>query len=182
MVSKHPWILLVAMVWALISLHFTSIAFSQDVTEDEIKAALVFKFPGYVRWPGKALNSKTASFNCCVLGRGGISAFLQDFDGESILDKPVRVKHVADIEAVSNCHLLFVCPSEKKRLPLILEVLKGKPVLTVGDLKGFTAKGGMINFVRKKDTVHFEINLAAGERAGLKFSSKLLRVARIVDE
>jgi hypothetical protein len=38
----------------------------------------------------------------------------------------------------------------------------------------------MINFFLESDSVKFAINGAAAERAGLKLSSKLLAVARVV--
>jgi len=38
------------------------------------------------------------------------------------------------------------------------------------------------NFVPQDNKVRFEINVAAAERAGLKFSAKLLKLALIVQE
>ncbi len=54
--------------------------------------------------------------------------------------------------------------------------------MTVGDVKGFAQLGGIINFIIVKNKVRFEINMKAAEEAGLKISSKLLRLARIVQE
>jgi hypothetical protein len=44
----------------------------------------------------------------------------------------------------------------------------------------FAALGGMIQFSLEDRQVHFDINLAASTRAGLKISAKLLLLARIV--
>jgi hypothetical protein len=50
-------------------------------------------------------------------------------------------------------------------------------VLTVSDVADFVANGGMIQFVLKENKVRFDVNLAAAGRAGLMFSSQLLKVA-----
>ena len=157
-------------------------SFSQDITDDEIKAALVFKFPVYVRWPGGAMNAKIDHFEFCVMGNCRLSDLLSQFDGEKVMGKTIRIKRLSNIEALGNCHMLFISSSEKNNLPAIFKAIKGKPVLTVGDMKGFALNGGVINFTRKKDSVHFEINPKAGKRAGLKISSKLLRLAKIVGD
>jgi hypothetical protein len=62
----------------------------------------------------------------------------------------------------------------------ILEGLRGSYALTVGDTKGFAEQGGMINFVLDNDRVQFEVSRKAVEQAGLKISSKLLSVAKLV--
>jgi hypothetical protein len=54
--------------------------------------------------------------------------------------------------------------------------------LTVGESEGFAALGGIINLTVEGNTVHFEVNQLAAERAGLKISSKLLSMAKIVKE
>ncbi len=157
-------------------------AFSQEVTDDEIKAALVFKFPVYVRWPDKVLNDAVDAFECRVLGNGRLSELLDQFDGESFMGKTIRVKRISEIEALEDGHMLFISSSEKKNLQSILKAIEGKPILTVGDMNGFAQNGGVINFIRKKDSVHFEINPDAGKRAGLNISSKLLRLSKIVKD
>jgi len=51
----------------------------------------------------------------------------------------------------------------------------------VGGSEGFAMRGGIINFTIEGGNIHFEIRLAA-ERAGLKISSRLLSLARVVTE
>ena len=71
-------------------------------------------------------------------------------------------------------------PSARKELARILEALQGQNVLTVGEDGAFTQCGGIINFVKEDNRVRFEVNVTAAERAGLKISSRLLALARIV--
>ena len=76
--------------------------------------------------------------------------------------------------------MLFVSASENKRLATILKVLRGMPVLAVGDMPNFAHSGGIINLKTVRNKVRFEINIGAAKRAQLKFSSKLLRRAESV--
>jgi hypothetical protein len=83
---------------------------------------------------------------------------------------------------LSGCDLLFVCQSERKYFPEILRPLKLKPVLTVGDWGGFLEAGGMINLVKVKNRIRWEINRTPVKKAQLKTSAQLLRNATRVVE
>ena len=76
--------------------------------------------------------------------------------------------------------MLFISTSEQGQLSGVMAALGTAPVLTVADIPDFVKQGGMIQFVLDGNTVKFEINLAASRRAGLKLSSELLKVARVV--
>jgi hypothetical protein len=58
----------------------------------------------------------------------------------------------------------------------------GPGVLTIGEGESFVRDGGMIAFVVENRRVRFGINGAAAASAGLKLSSKLLNVAKSVEE
>lgn len=88
-------------------------------------------------------------------------------------------------KALKKCHVLFFHAHAAKdhNCHDIVELLGDSGVLTVGDMKNFAAKGGIIGFVIEKKKVRFEVNLTAAERANLKISSKLLRLAkRVIEE
>ena len=75
-----------------------------------------------------------------------------------------------------------MCSSEKKILHKILEEVRGKPILTVGDTTGFLEAGVMMNLVEVGNKIRWEINRKPAKKAGLKMSSQLLRNAlRVVE-
>ena len=84
------------------------------------------------------------------------------------------------LEIIKRCHLLFICPSEKKTVNEIIGLVKNQGVLTVADTQGFLDAGGIVNFVIEDNKVRFDINLTASEKAGLKIRSQLLRLAKKV--
>jgi bifunctional DNA-binding transcriptional regulator/antitoxin component of YhaV-PrlF toxin-antitoxin module len=84
------------------------------------------------------------------------------------------------METLKRCHLLFICPSEKKNVNEIIGLVKNQGVLTVADTQGFLDAGGIVNFVIEDNKVRFDINLTASEKARLKIRSQLLRLAKKV--
>jgi hypothetical protein len=100
--------------------------------------------------------------------------------------KPDNIKTIIEIaangqfDALKKCHLLFVCPSEKKYTKEIIDSVNSEGVLTVADSQGFLEMGGSVNFVIEDNKVRFDINLTAAEKAGLKIRSQLLRLAKKV--
>jgi hypothetical protein len=79
-----------------------------------------------------------------------------------------------------GCHVVFVGPSAHESAADLANRLKGRAVLLVGESDGFAASGGTIQFTIEDNRVHFVINPDAADRAGLKISSKLLALAKIV--
>jgi len=51
----------------------------------------------------------------------------------------------------------------------------------VSDTDGFAKRGGVANFVTVDDKIRFVINKKAADAAGLKISSRLLRIAQVVE-
>lgn len=95
---------------------------------------------------------------------------LKDSEGKAPPQHP-------DLDEIRNCHVLFLCPSEKPFLSRILPHLRNDPILIVGDVPGFLQAGGTINFVIEEKKIRFEVNLAAAARAKLQMRSSLLRLA-----
>ena len=118
------------------------------------------------------------SFNICVVGQDHFGAALNNtLADETIAGKKVAVKRIQMPQEAENCQILFISGSEENQLKQILTVLKGSSVLTVSDMPQFSRQGGMVQFILDGSRVRFEINLASAQRAGLTFSSELLKLA-----
>lgn len=154
---------------------------AQGVNETEVKAAFIYHFTSYVEWPDSAFGSSSSPFIIGVLGKSEVLSSLQSVvRGKSWNGRAFAVRRVDTAKEMRECHVLFVAGEEAKRLPQILEILDGAPVLTVGESEGFARKGGIINFFMEQSRVRFEINPDAAKRAHLTISSKLLNLAKIV--
>jgi hypothetical protein len=157
---------------------FASSATAQQSKPEEyqVKAVYLYNFGRFIDWP--ATGNKDDSFTICVLGRDPFGAVLDaTLAGETIGDKKLVARRLASTLDATNCNILFISSSESSRMKQILAAVEKNGVLTVSDLPNFTINGGMIQFVLRDNKVRFEVNLAAAERAGLTFSSQLLKVA-----
>ncbi|MBI1750757.1 MAG: YfiR family protein [Acidobacteria bacterium] len=172
-----PWLL------AACALGWAAPARAQADTREEyqVKAAFLFNFAKFIEWPDTAFSSARAPLVICVTGRNPFGNALTPAGfGKAVNGRPLQIWETRDIRELRGCHILFISPSEKKRMTAILESVKGAPVVTVSEADTFTQMGGMIHFLSSDDQVRFEINQDVGQHAGIKFSSKLLSVAQAV--
>lgn len=173
-----PLILLMGVGLALLPVH----ARPEEPTEYQVKAAFLYNFAKFVEWPEEAM----AGGQSFVIGVMGRNPFGSDIDeavaGKTVRDKPIVVRRFSKIEDAIGSHVLFISDSEAEDVVRIVRQLSRAPILTVSDLPRFAERGGMIQLLLEQNRVRFAINPAAIERAGLKPSSQLLKLARIVPE
>jgi hypothetical protein len=151
---------------------------NQQPTEYQVKAALLYKFFPFVDWPPQKIGAPDSPLIIGVLGKDPFAGALEAaVIGEKFEQHTLLVRHVSKPAEARSCHVLFVSQSEDNRLPAIVKELSDSPVLTVGESEKFIARGGMINFIIVENKVHFEINPRAADEAGLRISSKLLKIA-----
>jgi len=156
---------------------------AQQPSEYELKAAFLLNFAKFIDWPTESFSSPQAAFSICVLGKDPFGRSLDDLlPGRTIVGRPVMIVRLKDTLNARHCQIVFVSTSESHDLAEILEGLHGANALTVGESEHFAESGGAIQFTVEENHVRFLINPEAGERAGLKFSSKLLALAKIVHD
>jgi hypothetical protein len=97
-------------------------------------------------------------------------------------NRPLAVRRIKDKAGVRLCQIEFVSSSESAHLAEVIGSLQSANVLLVGETNGFAASGGTIEFTLEDNHVRFTINIDAVGRSGLKFSSKLLSLAKILHE
>jgi hypothetical protein len=166
----------------LLFVGFPSKAFSQSASgEYKIKAVFLFNFAQFVEWPESAFPHAKAPVVIGILGTDPFGRFLDEtVRNERVNGRSLQVARFRSVEEITRCHILFVSASEISRLASILDAVKGKPILTVGDTEGFASQGGMVRFIMDQNRIRFRINVAVVAAGGLTISSKLLRVAEIV--
>jgi hypothetical protein len=159
---------------------------AQSASEYEIKAAFLYKFASFVQWPAGTPGSAPAGANPICIGVLGSDRFGPSLDqvvrGKLVGGREFAVERFHSASQALHCDIVFISGSEQSRIAEIIEAFRGKPVLTVSEVPGFCERGGFINLKVVESAIRFEINVSAGERAGLRFSSKLLSLARIVPE
>ncbi len=163
---------------AVLVLANASQAAAQTAAEPALKAAFLYNFAKFAEWP--ALPSG-APIVVCVVGDDGIAAALgETVRGQNISGHTLAVSLPQDSATWRVCHLLFIADAETRRSAGGLGAIKTLPVLTVSDGKGFSQTAGIIELYVEGDRMRFAINVDAAERSGLRLSSRLLGLAKVV--
>jgi hypothetical protein len=149
----------------------------------EVKTAFLYNFAKFIDWPASDFASPQSPFTICVLGQDPFGNMLDDtLNGKLVGNRPLVVQRMRDKVEARRCQIVFVSSSESAHLAEIFASLQKTNVLLVGEMNGFAALGGTIEFTIDENHVRFTINIDAVDRSGLKFSSKLLAVAKIVHD
>lgn len=88
------------------------------------------------------------------------------------------IRRIINSEALAESHILFINSSERGRVREILETVKNRPILTIGDLEEFTGIGGMIRFFKVGGKILFRINAEAAKLAGININPQLMALGK----
>lgn len=147
---------------------------------DQLKAVFLYNFTQFTEWPSTAFHSSSANFIIGILGNDPFGSYLDSLvKGEKVGEHRIVVQRFSNAEAAKNCHLLFINVSNPGE---VIRELENESILTIGNENNFTRVGGIIRFFTQSNKIRFQINLAAARAAKLSISSKLLRVADVINE
>jgi hypothetical protein len=174
----HRWMLALPLLCTILSAPRSGVAEPRLALEYQDKAAFLYNFAKFVDWPSDSLTPSADALILGVVGEDPFGMILeQTFAGKTVHDKKLIVRRFQRIQDVGECHILFISSSENSHLDDILKTLAGGSVLTVGDMDQFAGRGGIIGFRKDDNKVRFEINADAADRAGLKISAQLMKLA-----
>jgi len=180
--------LLITIILATLTLRWDACAQKPtDVSEDAAKAICIYNFAVFVDWPATTFVNADSPF---VIGVLGDDTFAGDLD-KAINDKKAQGrklvvrklkwnKDLKDSKDLKDCHLLYIAATESIHGDEIIQMRKGTPILTIADFPDFAKHGGIINFILEDSKVHFEVNVDAAKQSELNISSRVLKLAKIV--
>lgn len=164
-------LLMASTVWAQASLE----------AERQVRAQFVYNFANFVEWPDDAFAAEGAPIKICLFGKVHFASYLYTFSGTLIGDRPLLVEQADEVDQIrSGCHVLYVGDDQRVRLPLFWKQIQYTYVLSIGERSGFADKGGIINILRTRDRVQFDINIENAILNGLFLDSDLLALARAI--
>jgi len=159
---------------------------SSNSSEYLIKAGFIFNFAKFVDWPPGTFAQPDSPIVIGILGTDPFGAIIDQI----VQDKKIggrgfvvkRLKWGTDLKDLKECKILFVGASERVHIDELVQIVRGLPILTVGETPGFAEHGGVIRLVLEDNRVRFEVNVDAARQAGLTISSRLLTLARIIQQ
>jgi hypothetical protein len=157
----------------LVSAWPTAQAQPQATDEYRLKAAFLYNFALFAEWPAEV----GGTLHLCVHGPDPFGPELNRLQGKPVGARQMAVQLRVQGESLDGCQIVFLSSSATPLLPTVLEGLRGRPVLTVADSADAARRGVVLNMNVSNGKIVFEANLLAAKTAGVKLSSKLLRLA-----
>lgn len=152
-----------------------------DSREYQIKAAFLYNFTRFVEWPASSFADADSPI---VIGAYCADPFTQVLreivSGRTVNGRSIVVQHLQAPAAAQATHVTFICADSDALSAYVEAAVRIYPVLTVGETAAAAEQGVIIKFGLEADRVRFEINAAAAERAGLKVSAQLQKLATAV--
>ncbi len=152
---------------------------TQTLTPYQIKAGFIYNFAMATKWLTEDPNSNLPLV-FGILGADPSQGEFELLQGAKVgANRTLSVKLCKDLAEAKECQLLFISGSQKSNLPALLDELKDLSILTITDADVGVRSRGIIHFVQEKDKLRFEINVSAADRAKLKISSQVLKLAKL---
>ena len=150
-------------------------------SEYELKAVYLLHIIRYSTWPKDTFKNDKAPIVLQVVGKDPFGSVLEKtFEGKKVGGRKIEVHRSRGIPTKIDAHLVFCSGLSKKGRDQLIGLCTRKPVLLIGESKGFAEDGACVNFFLEKRKVRFEINTGAAKQAGIELSPQLLRLAKIV--
>jgi hypothetical protein len=155
-----------------------------------VKAAYLRYIAEYTSWPEAADATQPIVIGLLGSDPNGVAALLrtraESAEGLRAQGRPLKL---IDLELTTargddalamtrlmQCDLLFLSEDGEHHWQQVQDVIGTRAIVTVGEVSGFAARRGMIEFVIDRDAgrVRMHINIDAVKRAELNLSARLL--------
>lgn len=144
---------------------------------NRVKAAFLRNFAHYVTWPTNALPESGSPWRICVLGRDPFGDILDTtLKGRMEQGRSFEILRADMPDKLPPCQIIFLAYMDDVKRRAVLDKLKGKPILTVGDAEEFLHEGGIIRF-QVEDRVRMSINLDQARASALTIQTRMLEVS-----
>ncbi|OWW19121.1 YfiR family protein [Noviherbaspirillum denitrificans] len=152
---------------------------AEPVPEYALKAAFVYNFALFTEWPSDTAY-EGGTLNICVNPGSVLRQSLAGLGERAVKGRRIAVRNLAALDALNTCHVLFVDGGDRERWVQIKKGLGGAAVLTISDDEEIGHDGSIIALSMDNKRVVFDVDTRAARQARLAISSKLLRLARMV--
>jgi hypothetical protein len=150
-------------------------------TPEEVEAAYIHRFTGYVDWPPKVFADAAAPIVVGVVGSDRMFELLSAVViGRPVQGRAVEVRRLSTPAHVADVQMVFIGKDAWKELPAWGAAAEKHAVVVTTDEPHGVEHGAALAYIQKEQRIRFEASLTAAEESGVKLSSRLLAVAERV--
>jgi hypothetical protein len=148
---------------------------SSSERQEQFMVVYLLHFSNFIEWPLASFQD-SKHFNICLSANSKLNKYTDELNGESVKNRLIKVLPLSSNTQTAHCQILFIDKSSADTF----ERIKSSNTLLVSDQLGFSKNGGGIEYFIEKNKLRIAINLKATKDNGLTVSSKLLRIATLV--
>jgi hypothetical protein len=153
-----------------------------SVNPYRVEAAFLRNFAHYVSWPHHAFTEDGSPWNIGILGPDPFQGFIENtLKGRTEQGRTFAIFRANRLKELPPCQIIFFAFRDTAQHRAILEELKDKPVLTVGEAPNFLKEGGIIEF-QVGNRVSMSVNLDQARDVSLNIPTKMLEVSEWILE
>ena len=169
--------------WALVACLglMAPIGAAPAVEEPELKAAIVFNLLLFIEWPPGREPSQSNPLALCVRSGSPLQAPLERLSGRTVRNAPFEVRVLGPAAAAVGCHALYTDGDAPERA-WMARVADTARAVVIADDTSQANDATSVQLRRLERKLGFDINMPALRAAGVQVSSKLLRLARVIQE
>lgn len=163
----------------------------KQLQKDRVKAAVVLNIAKFVQWPVAVVQMRENHLTLCYFREDVLGQAYDTIHDRRVGGRELQRRLVNDGDEMASCDLLVLSEQGVEQLAEAALISPATPLLVIADFThrktservvGRPYPGVHVALVRRGSKIGFEINLSAAHEAGLKVSSRLLRLARIVGD
>jgi hypothetical protein len=155
---------------------------AQAVERAELEAAIVYNVLLFVEWPPDAAPSPGGALVLCVDPASALSAPLKSLAGRRVRSYRLELHELSANESTHGCHALYLDTSTRLPSGPQRRQLRGAPVLVIAEEPAAPEDAVAVRLGDNAGHIAFDVDLVAARQSGLQISSRLLRLARKVNE
>jgi len=150
------------------------------LSENQLKAAFLYKFGSYVEWPPEAFANRHSPLVIGVVTDVEVANALQQLiHARRVDERPLRLLRLSEQDDFSGVHILYV--PHNADVEFRLARTASEPMLTVTDkpqseLRPYYA----IHFMIDSNRLRFDVDLDEARQRRLRVDARLLAIARRV--
>lgn len=153
-------------------------AFADAVQEYTAKSVLALNLARYREWPPEAFKANSSAVNLCVLGDEVVQQAFILIDKKPVGSKMLSVHNLNRSKDLNQCQLLYISAETGKTAQWLGESFK-RHILTIGEADDFLEQGGMVYLEMTDAKINLHVNVTATQKAGVRISSRVLKLATI---
>jgi len=155
--------------------------FASPHTIDALKVAYIYNIAKFTHWSETTWYAQSDPFELCIYEENNFNEELATLQNKVVNGHPINILRPEKELDFQYCHAFYIKTSKRYRYRYLLSLINQKNVLVITDNSPFFDYGGLVNLVEVAHRLRFQINKQQLDNSLLKFSSKLLQLAILID-